>query len=78
MTGAGINQIDIDLQDLLALSDETNDLFIDGDVGDKVLMYDIFSNSGQITVGDVTYDQWTIAGTDGVLNIDTDVNAAIE
>ncbi len=78
MTGGGNDTLTLGLADVLAISDETNDLFVDGNTGDVVLMNSIFSTSSQITVGSVTYDQWVIAGTDAVLNIDEDITAIVD
>ena len=59
------------------MSDETNDLFVDGDAADAVVLDGAWTNTGQTTVDLVTYDQYDISGTDALANIDTDIAVTV-
>jgi Ca2+-binding RTX toxin-like protein len=75
--GAGGNTLTMALDDVLAFSDETNDLFIDGDVADTVNLDGSWANTGQTTVGPTTYDQYEVSGMDALVNVDIEVTVNV-
>ena len=72
--GSGTNDITLDLQDVLNLSDSSNDLFVDGDAEDSVIAAGgfVLDNTQNPMVG---YNRYEIAGTNAQLYIDTDITS---
>jgi len=52
------------VQDVMQLSDETNDLHVFGDGDDTVTLQGDFAAAGQETVGGVTFEVYASASTD--------------
>ncbi|NNE85936.1 MAG: cadherin-like domain-containing protein [Alphaproteobacteria bacterium] len=74
LSGTGDNELTLNAQDVLQLSDETNDLRILGDGGDNVILEGDFAAAGQEIIDGTTYDVYASASTDArVLTEVTDV-----
>lgn len=78
LSGTGANELTLNAQDVLQLSDETNDLRILGDGDDSVTLEGDFAAAGQEIVDGTTYDVYTSASTDArVLTEAIDVNVTL-
>ena len=78
LSGSGANELTLNAQDVLQLSDETNDLHIFGDGDDNVTLEGDFAVAGQEIVGGTTFDVYVSASTEArVLTETTDVNVTL-
>jgi hypothetical protein len=78
LSGTGANGLTLNAQDVLQLSDETNDLRILGDGDDSVTLEGDFAAAGQEIVDGTTYDVYASASTEArVLTEATDVNVTL-
>ena len=77
LTGSGDNSATLAITDLLQISDESNDLFVAGDVGDQVTVVGDWQNTGPTTVDGVTYDVFTVAGVEAALYVEDDVTVTV-
>ncbi len=60
LTGTGNNSLNLNLTDLLALSDHSNTLTVIGDAGDSVSTADSgWTSAGPVDLGGVFYDSYT-------------------
>jgi hypothetical protein len=64
LSGAGANGLILNTQDVLQLSDETNDLRIFGDGDDSVTLQGDFAAAGQEIIGSTTFDVYESASTE--------------
>jgi hypothetical protein len=64
LSGTGANELTLNAQDVLQLSDETNDLRILGDGDDSVTLEGDFAAAGQEIIDGTTYDVYASASTD--------------
>ena len=75
LSGAGANALTLNIQDVLQLSDETNDLHIFGDGDDSVTLEGDFALAGQEIIDGTTFDVYASASTDArVLTEVSEVN----
>lgn len=73
LSGNGDNTLALNLQDLLRLSDRTDDLLVSGDPGDRVtLTGDFAATGGTEAVGGETFVVYESAGTDARLLAEQD------
>ncbi len=78
LSGTGDNELTLNVQDVLQLSDETNDLRINGDGGDTVNLQGDFAAVGQEMVDGINYDVYASASTEArVLAEVADVNVIV-
>ena len=77
LTGTGDNSLTLQINDLLQLSDETNDLFVAGDTGDSVTLSGSWNNDGAINIDGTNYVQFTVTGINASIFVEDDVTAAI-
>ncbi len=78
LSGSGANQLTLNGQDVLQLSDETNDLHIFGNGDDSVTLEGDFAAAGQEDVGGTTFDVYASASTDArVLTENVDVSVTL-
>lgn len=73
LTGSGDNALTLAVTDVLALSDEGNDLFVSGDAGDQVTAVGAWQSEGPVTVDGVTYTVYSVAGVDAALYVEDDL-----
>lgn len=74
----GANALILNTLDTLALSDESNDIFVQDDNSDTLtLAGDTFTASGTQAVGGETYNVLTDAGTDANVFVDQDVVVSV-
>ena len=73
LTGSGDNTLTLDVTDVLAISDESNDLFVNGDAGDQVTASGTWQNDGPVTVDGVTYTVYSVSGTAAALYVEDGV-----
>ena len=72
LTGTGDNALTLDVRDVLALSDTSNELLVDGNAGDTVnSLGEGWVNGGGVNVGGINYNQYTFGAAS--LLVDTDV-----
>ncbi len=75
LSGSGANGLTLSVQDVLQLSDETNDLHVFGNGDDSVTLEGDFAAAGQEDVSGTTFNVYTSASTEArVLTEATDVN----
>ena len=80
MRGAGSNALSLGVQDLLDLSDSTDNLFVRGDAGgvDSVDVAGLgFSSAGTKLVSGVTYADYTVAGFNLHLLVEQNVSVVV-
>ena len=73
LTGSGDNALTLGVTDLLAMSDEGNDLFVQGDAGDLVDLAGDWRFDGSVTVDGVAYNQFGMDGVNAALFVEDDV-----
>ncbi|MCZ6592647.1 MAG: integrin alpha, partial [Alphaproteobacteria bacterium] len=78
LSGSGDNELILNAQDVLQLSDETNDLHVFGDGGDSVTLEGDFAAAGQEIIDGTTFDVYVSASTEArVLTETVDVNVTL-
>ncbi len=77
LTGSGDNSLVLNVQDLLQLSDETNDLFVLGDTGDTVELTGDFAAADPVDVDGTIYNVYTSTWTEAQLLAETDVDVTL-
>ncbi len=78
LSGTGANELTLNTQDVLQLSNETNDLHILGNSDDSVTLHGDFAAAGQEDVGGTTFDVYVSASTDArVLTENVDVSVTL-
>jgi hypothetical protein len=75
LTGSGDNSLTLDINDLLQLSDSSNELFVKGDAGDEVNLAGTWVAGGTATVNGTLYNVFTADGVTATLNVDSDIAA---
>lgn len=73
LTGSGDNALTLAVTDVLAISDESNDLFVGGDAGDQVTAVGAWQSEGPVTVDGVSYTVYSVAGVAAALYVEDDV-----
>ncbi|MBD3792429.1 MAG: hypothetical protein IE918_09890 [Campylobacterales bacterium] len=63
ITGSGDNTLIVSYEDILALNNENDTLFVTGNSGDTVHLYGEETFTGSVTVDGVTYDTYDLGGT---------------
>jgi len=64
LSGTGANQLVLNTQDVLQLSDESNDIQVLGNGDDSLTLVGDFAFASQEVVGSITFDVYASAGTD--------------
>lgn len=64
ITGSGDNKLTVSYDDILALGNENDTLFVTGNSGDTVHLYGEEAFTGSVTVNGVTYDTYDLGGTE--------------
>ena len=77
LSGTGANDLTLNTQDVLQLSDETNDLRIMGDGDDTVTLMGDFTAAGQELIGATTFDVYVSASTEARVLTEVDVNLVV-
>jgi hypothetical protein len=80
LSGSGANELILNTQDVLQLSDQTNDLHVFGDGDDSVTLEGDFVAAGQEDFDGTTFNVFTSASTEARIlteNVDVSVNLVV-
>ena len=70
---ADANTLTLDIDDVLTLSDTTNELVVSGDASDTIDSNDTWTLTGNRVIGADTFNEYSIAGINATLIVDQDI-----